>query len=282
MARKIIYIIGLAHSGSTVLDMLMTTSGKAVGLGQVWKVLGENVATTRGRFCSCGAPATGCEFWAPVIEQLERLTDKAPPGHRYQVVLDRVESMYGSKIAVVDSSKHAEHLSVLANEVPGVDVAILHNIKDVRPFTISILDTLARKGCRRELPEKLFYQWYRNNRASHAMAERLLGRPPVRVMYEGVCLETEAVAERLAHTLGDHYIDPNAALDCGQTHIISGNRLRLAEGKKAKQLSYDYRWLVRSEWLRPYVLMSMVRKYNEQCLRELGNLGLRQARHEGP
>ena len=41
---------------------------------------------------------------------------------------------------------------------------------------------------------------------------------------------------------------------------------------KAKQLAYDYRWMVRSEWLRPYLLMPMVRKYNEQCLRELGSV----------
>ena len=40
---------------------------------------------------------------------------------------------------------------------------------------------------------------------------------------------------------------------------------------KVKQLAYDYRWMARSEWLRPYLLLPMVRKYNEQCLRELGN-----------
>jgi hypothetical protein len=271
--RKIIYIMGLAHSGSTVLDMLLTTSGKAVGLGQVWKVLGENVATTKERLCSCGAPATGCELWGPIIRELERLTDKIPPRDRYKLVLDRVERIYGSKIAIVDSSKHAEHLTVLASEVPGVELAVVHNIKDVRPFTISILDNLARKSHRRELPEKIFYQWYRDNLASHAMAKKVLGRAPIRVMYEGLCLETEGVAERLARSLGDSYIDPNAALDCGHSHIISGNRLRLPEAGKAKRLAYDYHWLFRSEWLRPYALMRMVRRYNEQCLRELGNVG---------
>ena len=40
-AQKIIYVLGLGHSGSTVLDMLLTTGGKAVGLGQVWTVLGK-------------------------------------------------------------------------------------------------------------------------------------------------------------------------------------------------------------------------------------------------
>ena len=269
--RKIIYIAGLSHSGSTVLDMLLTTAGKAVGLGQVWTVLREDPALTRTRVCSCGAAAPECEMWGPAIERLVHLPDAALPRDRYRVVLESVDRLYDPEIAVVDSSKHAGYLTELA-EIPGVDLAVLHNIKDVRPFTISTLDNLVSKGRGRPLPEKVFYQWYRDNRASYALAERLLGRAPVRVMYEGLCLSTETVAGRLAEALGADYIDTGATLNHGHTHIIAGNRLRLPEAGKVKQLAYDYRWMVRSEWLRPYLLMPMVRKYNEQCLRELGNV----------
>ncbi|MGZ5917591.1 MAG: hypothetical protein ACXWJ4_09760 [Methyloceanibacter sp.] len=271
-ARKVIYIVGLSHSGSTVLDMLLTTAGKAVGLGQVWTVLREAPARTQTRVCSCGTSAPECEMWGPVIERLAGLTENTSPRDRYQLVLESVDRLYGPEIAVIDSSKHVEYLTVLANEIPGVALTVLHNVKDVRPFTISTLDNFVRKGLGRGLPEKIFYQWYRDNRASLARAEQLLGRPPVRVMYEGLCLATEAVAERLARVLGEAYIDAGAALDRGHTHIIAGNRLRLHDSGKAKQLAYDSRWFARSEWLRPYVLMPMVRKYNEQCLRELGNV----------
>ena len=269
--RKIIYIVGLSHSGSTILDMLLTTAGKAVGLGQVWTVLREDPAHTRTRICSCGASAPECEVWGAVLERLARLPDDAVQRDRYQVVLDVVGGLYGEEVAVVDSSKHADYLAVLS-EIPGVDLAVLHNMKDVRPFTISTLDNLARKGQGHPLPEKVFYQWYRDNRASYALAEKLIGRAPVRVMYEGLCLSTEAVTGRLAESLGADYIDIGATLNHGRTHIIAGNRLRLPESGKAKQLAYDYRWMVRSEWLRPYLLLPMVRKYNEQCLRELGNV----------
>jgi hypothetical protein len=285
-ARKVIYIVGLSHSGSTVLDMLLTTAGKAVGLGQVWTVLREDRARTQARICSCGAAAPDCELWGPVIERLAGLPATASKRDRYQLVLESVDRLYGPKIALIDSSKHAEYLTVMANEIPGIDLAVLHNIKDVRPFTISTLDNLERKGQARPLPEKIFYQWNHDNRASLALAERVLGRPALRVMYEGLCLATEAVAARLATELRDDYIDTGAALNRGHVHIIAGNRLRLPEAGKPKQLAYDYRWLARSEWLRPYVLMPMVRKYNEQCLRELGNLDLRptslQVRHDRP
>jgi len=269
--RKIIYVVGLSHSGSTVLDMLLTTSGRAVGLGQVWTVLREDLQRSRARQCSCGASATDCKFWGRVLDRLSQLPVSASGQGRYQIVLETIDRLYGPDVAIIDSSKHAEHLATLMR-IPNVAVAVLHNMKDVRPFTISTLDNNARKGHGRALPEKIFYQWYRDNRASYDLAGRSLGRPPIRVMYEGLCLSTDAVAARLAANLGEDYIDVSAALNCGQTHMIAGNRLRLPETGKLTRLAYDYRWLVRREWLRPYVLMPMVRKYNEQCLREFGNV----------
>lgn len=270
--RKVIYIMGLSHSGSTVLDMLLTTGGKAVGLGQVWTVLREAPEAARERACSCGAQAKTCAFWGPVLERLATCPNGASPTERYRVVLEGVDRLYGPDIAVIDSSKHAEYLDVVANQFPALDLTILHNIKDVRPFTISTLDNLQRKSNRRDLPEKIFYQWYRDNRTSYARALRVVRRPPVRVMYEGLCLATDAVVERLAEALGNNFIDLAGSLHCGHTHIIAGNRLRLPQNDKIKRLSYDSRWLARTEWLRPYLLMPMVRRYNETCLRECAHV----------
>ena len=267
--RKIICVVGLSHSGSTVLDMLLTTRSKAVGLGQVWTVLREDPERSRMRQCSCGASAPECKLWGPVLERLAQLPASTSGRERYQIVLASVDRLYGPEIAVIDSSKHAEHLATLTM-IPEVDLAVLHNMKDVRPFTISALDNNARKGQHRALPEKIFYQWYRDNRTSYALAIRWLGRPPTRIMYEGLCLSTDAVAARLAASLGEDYVDTGAALNDGQTHIIAGNRLRLPKTGKVMRLAYDYRWMGRREWLRPYFFMPMVRKYNEQCLREFG------------
>jgi hypothetical protein len=268
--RKLIYIVGLSHSGSTVLDMSLTTAGRAVGLGQVWTVLYEEPAQRQRRVCSCGAAATECTLWRPIIDRLAHLPQDAPPQDRYRLVLESVDRLYDREIAIIDSSKNAANLTALS-EFSDIDLTVLHNMKDVRAFTISTLDNLGRKNQQRPLPEKIFYQWYRDNRASYALAERLTGRAPERVMYEGLCLATEAIAARLASALGTDYIDAGAVLHQGHTHIISGNRLRLPETGKVKQIAYDYRWMVRPEWLRPYVLMPRVRKYNEQCLREIGN-----------
>jgi hypothetical protein len=264
--------MGLSHSGSTVLDMLLTTGGKSVGLGQVWTVLREDSERARERSCSCGKSAEECPFWGPTIERLAGLPAGVPFAERYQAVLDSVERLYGSEMAVIDSSKHAEYLDVLVNRIANLDLTVLHNIKDVRAFTVSTLDNLRRKNQKRSLPEKIFFQWYRDNRAAYALASQVLQRPPLRVMYEGVCLATKKAVARLAEGLGDDFIDLSNSLDCGHTHIIAGNRLRLPEAGKPKRLVYDARWMTRSEWLRPYLLMPMVRHYNESCLRDFAHV----------
>jgi hypothetical protein len=272
-AQKIIYVMGLGHSGSTVLDMLLTTGGKAVGLGQVWTVLREDLAASMERTCSCGQTALRCPFWGPVLERTASLPQSLPLWGRYRVILERAAQLFGPGIAIVDSSKLVDTLALLVRHYPDADLRVVHNIKDVRAFTISMLDNSRRKSRRRELPEKIFYQWYRDNRRSFAAANTLLGRPPTGIMYEGLCLAAANVTQRLAEALGEQYVDPDSTLNAGYTHIISGNRLRLKDGGRADALTYDYRWFGRREWLRPYLLMPMVRNYNERCLREFGGLG---------
>lgn len=268
--QKIVYIAGLGHSGSTTLDMMLSTTRRAVGLGQVWTVLREDPAKTHTRSCSCGASAPKCEFWGPLIAKLGTRVD---PRERYRLVLDRAAELYGPQTTVVDSSKQVANIIGLAETLRDVDLRIVHNIKDVRAYTVSTLDNELRKHNRKPIPEWVFYEWYRGNRSVHNRAAKLLGQPPFQLMYEALCFATENVARQIAAYLGEDYIDPAAALNSGNTHIISGNRLRLSDNGSSKRLTYDHRWFVRSEWLRPYVLMPAIRRFNERCLRECVKFG---------
>ena len=269
-ARKLIYIVSLSHSGSTVLDMMLTTGRKALGLGQIWTVLAEAPEQRRLRQCSCGLPAPECPVWGPIVDRLAQLPEAAPGIERYKLVLEQAAMLFGPDTAIIDSSKNPASLGEIALAFPGLDIKVLHNVKDVRAFTISTLDNAARKGRRAGLPETIFWQWYRDNRRFGDVAAKAIGRTPLRVLYEGLCLSTDKMTARINADLGADYIDVAVPLDAGHTHIISGNRTRLPEAGESKQLTYDYAWLSRSEWLRPYALLPMVRRYNEQNLRDLG------------
>jgi hypothetical protein len=200
---------------------------------------------------------------------LQRLAERPlSDADKYRAVLSRANDLYGAEMAIVDSSKQLSGIISLKG-LPELNLLVLHNLRDVRAFTISMIDNAIRKNSRASLPEMLFLEWYRSNRSVCYEVSRAQGRTPLRITYEALCFATEMAADRIAAYLGDRYIDPAADLKSGPSHIISGNRFRLCDAEKTN-ISYDCRWFSRSEWLRPYVLMPMVRKYNEECLREWG------------
>src|SRR4029079_6527825 len=142
---------------STVIDMLLTTGGKAVGLGQVWTVLGEDFTASKARMCGCGQTALKCPFWGPVLKRTASLPRDLPLWSRYQVVLEHVAQLFGTGVAIIDSSKLVDTLALLVRHCPVVKWRVFSNIKHVRAFTIPMLDNSRRKSRRRELPEKIFY-----------------------------------------------------------------------------------------------------------------------------
>ena len=263
--RKLIYVAGLGHSGSTVLDMLLATGGRAVSLGQIWTVIREDSLKSQARHCTCGASAPECIFWGPILRQLASQQDSLSEAQRYQLIIKRVDELYGGEMDIIDSSKQISNIASRRKDLADFDIRVVHNVKDVRSFTISMLDNAARKGERRLLPEWLFMSWYRTNRAITKSCQSN-GIPVARVAYEGVCLRTKLLTERMAEFLGAEYIDSDAPLTSG-AHIISGNRFRLSTAPQSR-LTYDFRWFARQEWLRPYALMPWVRRYNEECVGE--------------
>jgi hypothetical protein len=213
-----------------------------------------------------------CPLWGPALDEIASLSEGVPLWRRYELLLKHVAHLFGPEVAIIDSSKSVENLASLVQHFPTLDLRVIHNIRDVRPFTVSMLDNSRRKSRKRELPEKVFYQWFRWNRKCYSDTIVLMKQPPTGIMYEGLCLANGVTVDRLTDALGEQYINVNTALNSGHTHIISGNRSRLPAEGRANALAYDWQWLCRREWLRPYLLMPWIRGYNEQCLREFGGL----------
>lgn len=62
--KKIIYIAGLGHSGSTILDMALGSHPNIIGLGEIYAVF--NSKNYKNLFekstCSCGEKGKDCSF----------------------------------------------------------------------------------------------------------------------------------------------------------------------------------------------------------------------------
>jgi len=73
--KAIIYISGIDHSGSTLLDTILGSNKKSFSAGEL-RFLAEK-GIKNGEYCSCGVPVPECHVWKEIIDKWEntRLLD---------------------------------------------------------------------------------------------------------------------------------------------------------------------------------------------------------------
>lgn len=268
---KIYYVAGLGGSGSTILEMMIASGGYVVGLGEVRVVFSEEVERSRERMCTCGVKAADCAFWGPTLDRLEALGKGASFEERYKVLLQMVDEIFGSDVSIADSSKRLDALQALRAIGGPRPIETLFIIKDVRAYAISILDRRTAKGSRFRppIPGAILMRWYLRNRRLQQGLRLHSERPPLVLTYEGLCLRIQQTAARMRTHFGESLIDPDASPASGISHGITGNMMRL-DDKRRRTVKYDSRWFYRNEWMRPYVLMPWVRRYNRKVHEEEG------------
>ena len=269
MSVKIIFIASLGHSGSTLLDFLLTSNSQAIGLGEIVSIIDdEKKEKTLSRYCSCGVMASECPFWGRIISPMHQLSESKK---RYELIVESAKEKFGSNLAIIDSSKTLLHLKNIS-QIKNIEIKPIWLIKDVRNFTISVLDVNRRKNrisiLREIFPERIFFSWYRGNqRISRQIASMEL--VPLKLSYEHLCLNFGNVYKDINDFAGRQYLRENATpqhgIGLGLSHILSGNRMR-GSTKKLEKIAYDYRWFYRQEWIRPYHLLYHIRKCNTQLL----------------
>lgn len=263
--KRVIFIAGLTHSGSTLLSRLLTSTDDLIGLGEVVPLLTHSSSKLqeRERRCSCGRSVAGCRFWSRVSRE-GRQESNQNFQEMYSSVLETFSEVFGETKIPVDSSKSLKALK-LVSSIPGVELTIIHLVRDVRGWLVSRRDVDARR--RREgNPEEIprwqrtalgrFFIWYHGNRRLIEFAEQT-GLERVAVSYEGLALRTEEVMNRLTDALNIQSTYPLQ----GEAHVLLGNRMRLREDSAV--IKYDYRWLARSDWHLPSLLLPGIMKHNE-------------------
>src|SRR6056297_870811 len=101
---EVIYIAGLGHSGSTLLNFLCSTGGPGVSLGEISLVLRDRHRIGAESPCSCGAPAPECPFWGPLLPALRACRGEEPDA-LHALVARHFRTHFGPGRVLVDSSK---------------------------------------------------------------------------------------------------------------------------------------------------------------------------------
>ncbi len=281
----IVFIAGCSHSGSTLLELLLSGHTNCAGIGEAYQLLrpiDKLQAIFRMRpqraVCACDKSIEDCEFWGDIYRDL--ISNNAlTKDEKYAQFHLRAQNLLGPKQYVIDSSKSLEALQYVHGN-SGPSLRVLHVLRDVRGYSTSLHSAIHRlgenqlayvmrsqgiKGAIKLLGHssfRNFRRWYQTNRAidtylqSHAIST-------IRVSYEELCFSPAHVISAICAFLELEYEPTMLALDSPTCHNLFGNRMKTQRGKRHR-IRYDDNWLRDDSWLLPSLLCRRIMRYNRQ------------------
>jgi hypothetical protein len=287
---RVAVVVGLSHSGSTILDLTLGSHPAMVGAGEIlntWRTWLPHVLDGGELICSCGQEIRQCALWGAVIGHMAGTPrSELSAAGWYRAVIERFRTLYPTGTVLVDSSKRLKSIDLL-REIPEVDLRVLLLARDVRGWMASASDREANRRRRRH--ERLDADGARSRSLSRTLADRLWGTPfglarlwrttyenlvkglegrnlPVHVVsYEQLCLQPEASLASICEFLELESPSGGLSPEVSDSHIVSGNKIRLREDRR-NRITYDVRWLQRLNWVLPYLLMPGVRELNQRMV----------------
>jgi hypothetical protein len=236
---KIVYIAGLGHSGSTILDLALGCNEKIVGLGEVFSVLKSHGSELQSHakyndiFCSCGQMINDCDFWGNAKKKLMECPFSSSAYDKYKAIMECFEEKFGADMILLDSSKNPNNYLMELNKV--ADLKIIYLVRDIRSWCYSRNSRLGSNHLR------LAYQWFKGNmKILHFIKKnnfeyKVFG-------YEEIAIYPSIMFKKICDFIGADYDDVMLVPDKSQSHVFYGN---VAKGDKNKRkgIIYDARWM---------------------------------------
>jgi hypothetical protein len=233
---NVVYVLSDGRSGSTLLDMMISTHPEVVGVGEMKMFHRYVPRSVERKRCTCGEELQECALWGKALADLTHDYDlplhseKGFEQRNYDLLSSVAHSAEASWVC--DSSKDAGRLDLLLQSSM-FNVQIIHLARDPRAVAYSNVRkrkrVLARGGNVLDAWRKYNYfrsimTWRRNNpgyvkRYSSNMNYML-------IRYEDIVERPAASVSRIWERMGlEMDVDPlvNIGKDC---HNIGGNHVR--------------------------------------------------------
>lgn len=272
---KVLYIVGLGRSGSTILANSLGQIDGFFSAGEICYMWKHNFI--ENRLCGCGRPFDECPVWTEVVEkafpngvdarEMVRLQHLGARTRHIPQMLTKqgtqtisgrlgkwldntgclynaVQTVTGSRV-IVDSSKEPAYGYALSL-VPNVDFRVLHLVRDPRAAAYSWLkkkpqpdsETLEFMHC--FSPTKSAALWDTWNASAEALWR---DGKYLRVRYEDFVSDPRTSFTRILDLLDEDAEPPLASeteVMLGVSHTVSGNPNRFDTGSVA--LKPDLAW----------------------------------------
>lgn len=273
--KKIIYIAGYSRSGSTILDLLLSSHGDIFGTGELTYLFDD--WEDENRVCTCGKRYDDCSFWgdfklpdnismAEAIKVIRRVEsrkhlaelegDTMPKviTEQYGEIQNALYSHIFKKSNVefiVDSSKTSRDMAgrfYALQRYTDFDVYVIHLVKN----GMSIVESYVKKGRNWALEghgNNDFFPAIRSSigwKLANRIAERLGEKMPeryLRINYENLVQEPRVILRQLGDFLGIEMTEVIKNAENSEAlvtrHNVGGNRLRLENEVKFKPAKSD-------------------------------------------
>lgn len=267
---KYVFIVGLEHSGTTLINHLLSSSVETIGLGEVASFFSpdhmNHYMDTWGEYpdvklCSCGQPWGNCPFWGRIIS-LNGLNSAVPIEDKYRHMIQYIQSEFKERKIVIDSSKNISVLRTLVENAEKIglkreDIFVVFMIKDVRSFTASILgkDT---SGTALLSALRTFNWWFSVNSSTLNYLQNE-GISFELVLYEKFCSDHERYCERILNKC-EKTVGTTFSPEHNNSHISMGNKNFIMRNRNT--IKYDTRWFLDDNINMAYILHRKVRNFN--------------------
>ncbi len=255
----VVMIVGDGHSGSTLLDLIMDSHSKIVGVGELSHYC-KYINTEKG-ICSCGVMIADCTFWKNVFSSTDCSNCKISyrggldfllnnkkyidaGGSRVDIekYVNSTEKIYknilkfSGKKVVVDSSKSPDRAESIIRHNKTLDIVLIHLVRDGRGVVYSNIK-LGRPS--------LFFikKWGIINFKIEIIKKRNKNKKNIFISYEDFVKNPERVLKYILNQVDLSFEDKMLNFRDNIHHQSSGNfNLRITTKNKNSEIKLDKKW----------------------------------------
>jgi hypothetical protein len=244
MSVNVVYIMGYGHSGSTMLDILLSNHPNIEGVGELKNLHRAGWTPDETRVCACGARIHRCPYWCEVRRQWANIVGDDDVG-RYIYLQNRYEGFHhcwprlvsdsrkqfpvfmeyarktsalyeaiarvSRKSVVVDSSKDPMRAYALLKN-GGLGISLIHLVRDGRGVVWSMMKPRERDVTagipRGRLPHPAWRTtvgWIVANLESEWVLSQADAQGVLRIRYEELVGKPEKILVRLGNLLDEDF-----------------------------------------------------------------------------
>lgn len=248
--NKLIYIMSLSHSGSTLLNLLLGGHDNIISLGEIFSSFRK--AKEQQKICTCGRSVNQCTIWSDVIHHI-RSNINWQEKDSYELLLNNVKNVYGPSITIVDSSKSLKDFITLSSYDFG-EIYVIYLIKDLRSFSFSQnsrTQKISKNSWKKYFENNSLYTiywWYtENKKIIHHLNNNNINF--IQIGYEELCFKPHKILKKICDFVGVEFTKNILTPENKQSHLIRGNRMRL-DKESLSSITYDYRWLINQSYFK--------------------------------